>query len=211
MSKKYNSTTRICKTKKYKTPDELAEAINEYFEECSRVEYNYDDEGNIQMYKGQPVCLKAEEPPTTTGLALAIGFKSRQSLVDYVKSDKVNQENDLKSIAIPEYENEGFREVIVKAYAICEDYMEKRLYDKEGSTGAKFALSNCDKRWSDTKSLDLSLKKPDDVVSADEAVRRLEALGFVKKTKKQMKDEGTNDNANKNKGLNIGKTEEEDE
>ena len=92
---------------KYKTVKELEDAIDAYFEE---------------RY------LKSI-PPTISGLALWLGFESRQSLYDY--QDR------------PE-----FSDTIKRATARIEDYAERILLNGNGSaTGAIFWLKN--HKWTD--------------------------------------------------------------
>ncbi len=65
---------------------------------------------------------EAKEPATWTGLALYLGFESRQSLEDYKKK-------------------EGFSYPIKKALARIEAEYEKRLFG-QNVAGAIFALKN---------------------------------------------------------------------
>ena len=69
-----------------------------------------------------------------TGLALALGFKTRISLLDYQGKAE-------------------FRDTILKAKSKIEQYTEERLFDRDGSNGAKFSLQNNFKRWKDDKSV----------------------------------------------------------
>lgn len=59
---------------KYATPEELQAKIVEYFESGRRTRQVYD--GRLQLYREIPVI-------TISGLALYLGFASRQSLYDY--------------------------------------------------------------------------------------------------------------------------------
>jgi hypothetical protein len=61
--------------KLFKTNEELADAIDNYFEEHCGITYN--DEGKVDFCK----------PPTVSGLALYLGFADRQSLYDYKKQE----------------------------------------------------------------------------------------------------------------------------
>ena len=118
----------------YKTPEEMQNAIDKYFEEC-KGEYITDEEGNLLTDKhGYPVKTK-ERPLTITGLALALGFTTRQSLLNY--------EGD-----------PAFLDTIKKAKAKVEQYAEERLFDKDGVNGAKFNLSNNFKGWSERQQID---------------------------------------------------------
>lgn len=87
--------------RRYKTAEELQKAIDTFFENETHL--------------------------TITGLALAIGFASRQSIYDYEKSGE-------------------FSYVIKKARLKVENWYEKNLSEKN-ATGAIFALKNMG--WSD--------------------------------------------------------------
>jgi len=122
----------------YKTPEEMQAAIDKYFADCDQVTPALDVNGNPMLYKGQPVLLKEPTPYTVTGLALALGFKSRQALINYQVKD-------------------AFNDAITRAKLKIEDYAAQRLYDKEGSNGAKFTLG-CNYQWKDTQSIELTGK-----------------------------------------------------
>lgn len=118
----------------YKTPAEMQKAIDKYFEDCNG-EFIMDAEGNLMTDKnGKPVKTK-ERPLTITGLALALGFTTRQSLLNY--------EGDPK-----------FLDTIKRAKTRIEQYAEERLFDKEGVNGAKFNLSNNFKGWKERQQID---------------------------------------------------------
>lgn len=91
------------------TPEEFAELSQAYFDECK------EEERNI----------------TITGLAIALGFCSRQSVYDYSK-------------------REGFEFVVSRAKLIVENGYEERL-DGASVTGPIFALKNMG--WSDKTEL----------------------------------------------------------
>lgn len=112
--------------RKWKSVKAMQEAIDAYFESC-KGEKLTDDDGNLVRDKyGVPIIVDAK-PPTVTGLALALGFTGRQALIDYQNR--------------PE-----FTDTVTRAKAMCEEYAERRLYDKEGANGAKFSLS-CNFGW----------------------------------------------------------------
>lgn len=118
----------------YKTPEEMQAKIDKYFEDCDG-EYITDDEGNLLTDRhGHPVKTKPR-PYTITGLALAIGFTTRQSLLNYEGK--------------PE-----FVDTIRKAKAKVEQYAEERLFDRDGANGAKFNLSNNFKGWAEKQQVD---------------------------------------------------------
>lgn len=117
----------------YKTPEEMQKVIDKYFEDCSG-EYIVID-GAVAVDKhGNPIKTK-ERPLTITGLALALGFTTRQSLLNYEGK--------------PE-----FVDTIKRAKSKIEQYAEERLYDKDGVNGAKFNLSNNFKGWSEKQQIE---------------------------------------------------------
>lgn len=111
---------------KYKTVDALQAAIDAYFEDCQGKPL-VDDKGNAVTDKyGEPVIVGAH-PPTVTGLALALGFTNRQSLLNYQGKKQ-------------------FLDTITRAKSRCEEYAESRLFDRDGARGAQFSLEH-NFRW----------------------------------------------------------------
>lgn len=107
---------------KYKTVAELESAIDAYFEDCKGKPL-LDENGRPVLNKfGYPVILD-EHPPTVTGLALALGFSSRQTLLNYQGKKQ-------------------FVDTITRAKARCEAYAESRLFDRDGARGAQFSLEH---------------------------------------------------------------------
>lgn len=112
---------------KYKNKEEIEEKIEQYFKDCEGHPLT-DCEGN-QMYDkwGRPIIVDSR-PPTVTGLALALGFTNRLSLLNYQgKKEFIN--------------------TITRAKTRVEQYAEERLFDKDGSGGAQFSLRNNFKGW----------------------------------------------------------------
>lgn len=114
---------------KYKTVQELQEAIDNYFKSCEGEILKDEEDQPIFNKFGQPVIIN-QKPPTVTGLALALGFTTRQSLLNYQAKKQ-------------------FVDTITRAKSRCEDYAESRLFDRDGAMGAKFSLSNNFKGWSE--------------------------------------------------------------
>jgi len=95
----------------FSTVEEIQCVIDAYFESC-KPEYVKDaDDKIMQNSKGQPV-MKLN-PPTITGLAIALGFNSRATIYEYEKK------------------NDQFSDTIKKARLLCENYVEKGLLANE--------------------------------------------------------------------------------
>jgi hypothetical protein len=108
----------------YNSPEEIQAKITEYFEYVK---------GEVEFHEGNEVVptkmfMKREpEPITITGLALYLGFESRQSFYDYEKRD-------------------GYSYIIKRARMRVENAYEHRL-DSKNPTGPIFALKNMG--WTD--------------------------------------------------------------
>ncbi len=114
-------------TPMYTSVEEIEGKIEQYFENCKG--YSLTDSNGEQIFNkfGSPVFVDVH-PPTVTGLALALGFTSRQALLNYqAKPD--------------------FVDTITRAKARVEQYAEERLFDRDGSNGAQFSLRNNFKGW----------------------------------------------------------------
>ena len=122
----------------FTSAEEMQEKIDAYFKECEG-KIMKDEEGKPLLNKyGQPIIYGAK-PLTITGLALALGFVSRQSLLNYEAKDE-------------------FFDTIKRAKARVEEYAESRLFDKDGSNGAKFSLSNNFKGWAEKQQIEADVK-----------------------------------------------------
>jgi hypothetical protein len=122
----------------FTSAEEMQEKIDAYFKECEG-KIMTDEEGKPLLNKyGQPIIYGAK-PLTITGLALAIGFNSRQSLLNYEGQEE-------------------FLDTIKRAKAKVEEYAESRLFDKDGSNGAKFSLSNNFKGWAEKQQIEADVK-----------------------------------------------------
>lgn len=125
---------------KFTSAEQMQEKIDAYFKDCEGYTLK-DSEGNTVYDKyGYPVVLD-KKPLTVTGLALALGFMSRQALLDYQ--------------AKPAY-----REIVERAKLKIENYAEMRLYDKDGANGAKFNLQNNFRHWDADKAGQEDSKAP---------------------------------------------------
>ena len=124
---------------KYKTKEEIEGKIDRYFEEC-KGEILRDDDGKVIYNRwGNPVIVN-EHPPTITGLALALGFTSRQALLNYQAKAE-------------------FVDTITRAKTRVEAYTEERLFDRDGSNGAQFSLRNNFRGWNDRVQTDLEMEE----------------------------------------------------
>ena len=133
----------------YKTVEEIQEKIDQYFAQCEGAE-KVDADGNVLTDKygepimfgrkpltnkfGQPV-IYGTKPPTVTGLALALGFTSRQALLNYQAKAE-------------------FVDTITRAKTRIEQYAEERLFDKDGANGAKFSLANNFEGWKEKQQIE---------------------------------------------------------
>ncbi len=125
---------RVGAPPRYKTVNEMQKKIDEYFEAC-RGTVLTDLEGAVVFDKyGQPI-LYDRKPPTVTGLALALGFCSRQALLNYQGKKE-------------------FHDTITRAKARIEQYAEERLFDKDGANGAKFSLANNFEGWKEKQQIE---------------------------------------------------------
>ena len=134
----------MARPKMYDTPKKMQKAIDKYFEDCQGKPLKGED-GKVLVDKyGKPVLMGARAP-TVTGLALALGFNSRQTLLNYQ--------------AQPE-----FVDTITRAKTRCEEYAESRLYDRDGARGAEFSLKY-NFRWEDTRASAPGMESEDDPLS----------------------------------------------
>lgn len=116
------------------TPEEaerMQRLVDEYFNVYCEGVVLTTDTGKPVFNKYGDVVVVGAHPPTVTGLARALGFNSRQSLLNYQGKKR-------------------FQSIIDAAKMKIEMYAEERLYDKEGSNGAKFVLQN-GFGWKDAK------------------------------------------------------------
>jgi hypothetical protein len=147
----------------YTNVEDMQKAIDQYFESCKGEPIMVEDPETGQKVPyldkhGQPVLINSK-PPTVTGLALALGFTSRQALLNY------------------EGKNEFF-DAITRAKMRCQEYAEQRLYDKDGANGAKFSLQN-NFGWVERQEI-TNTNIDVDLLTADE--RRARLLNLLKKT-----------------------------
>ena len=116
---------------RYKTPEEMQEKIDAYFEECKGTLLRDHNGDPILTRWGDPVYLD-RRPPTVTGLALALGFKTRNALMLYQAK-------------------KAFTDVVLEAKSRVELYNEEMLYDRDGAKGAMFNLQRNFAGWQGEK------------------------------------------------------------
>lgn len=160
-----NAKSKGGRPPKFKSPEEMQKKIDDYFTQCEGKVLT-DDEGNAVLDKyGNPVVVGAK-PKTITGLALALGFTSRQSLLNYQAKPK-------------------FLDTIMRAKLRCEEYANCRLYDRDGARGAQFDLT-VNYHWNEKVS-----EKPETENNLFEAIKE-SAQGIGEKmlqTEKEHNDE----------------------
>lgn len=71
----------------FENSDEMQKAIDDYFENQCETEFYTDSGGEIIITKNGPL-IKNLNAPSLAGLALHLGYASRQSIYDNEKSDK---------------------------------------------------------------------------------------------------------------------------
>jgi len=89
-------------------------------------------------------CESGKEPVTMTGMALALGFTSREAFDTYA-------------------EYEGFSDSVKAAKLLVENAYEKRLHGQNNVAGAIFALKNMG--WRDRQDLDVTSREESDPVA----------------------------------------------
>lgn len=116
---------------KYTDPEVMRVKIDEYFKDCEGTLLQDHNGDPIIDRWGNPVYF-GKKPPTMTGLALALGFKTRTGLVRY-KAKK------------------GFMDLLMEAKTRIEMYNEEQLYTKDGARGAMFNLQRNFRGWQEEK------------------------------------------------------------
>lgn len=123
-------------TRKFLSPEHLQSMVNEYFESCMgpmfyKGELMRDNEGHIVKTQAKPFTL--------SGLALFLGIstetlrKYKRGKLDSILDEMKAETDDVLT----------FSGVILRAKQTIEAYAEGRLYDKDGSNGARFVLDCC--------------------------------------------------------------------
>ena len=114
---------------KFESPEAMQKKIDDYFAVCEGTMVEDPETGKPMIDKRGNVVYMDRRPPTVTGLAMALGFYGRQSLLNY------------------EARGNRYREILKRAKGRIEQYAEERLYDREGCMGARFNLAH-NFKWS---------------------------------------------------------------
>ena len=127
----------------YTNVEDMQNKIDEYFRK-SEGEMLLDKDGEPILNKGYPIYIKSY-PLTITGLALALGFNTRQSLLNYQGKKE-------------------FVDTITRAKLVVEEYANTRLFDKDGVQGAKFSLANNYEGYKEKSETDLNITMPSIII-----------------------------------------------
>lgn len=133
----------------FKTPEEMQEKIDKYFEEKVRCIPLLNDEGNYIISNGK--IAYDVMPPTINGLALYLGFVNDCSIYDY--ENRVSKEDD---------NEKPFSDTIKQARSRIKEFAEQQLYIGN-STGAIFWLKNSG--WKDRQDITSDDKQIDNKVA----------------------------------------------
>ena len=120
----------------------MQKKIDEYFDSCYRPTIVFNKEKCIyETVKDEEgkVIVEQYKPFTMSGLANALDV-DRKTLLNYTEKDE-------------------FFHTIMRAKRKCEQYVEERLFDREGNRGAIFSLSNNFKGWADKQTIETT-KEP---------------------------------------------------
>ena len=116
-------------TFKFDSLEDLETAIEKYFNDCDAKPV-FDKDGNAVTDKHGKPMFYPSKPYTLEGLSLALNI-TPQTLCNYGSKD---------------YADGKYFEAINRARIRCLNYAAERLYDKEGSNGAKFYATNNSER-----------------------------------------------------------------
>lgn len=109
--------------RRFQTPEQMQAAVDDYFASCIR--YNRNE------FTGEDEYIWVD-PPTVPGLALALGFASSDSLLNYEKLDE-------------------FVDIVKEAKMRIEEYTAKALHKNPKATGLIFILKNMG--WKDNRTV----------------------------------------------------------
>jgi hypothetical protein len=108
--------------------------IDQYFDKC-KPSYEKDGDGKVLVNSKTGIPLCKTNPPTITGLALYLGFSSRQSMYDYESKEEYSY-------------------TIKRARLRCENWLEENLLSGNIQAAAGiFALKNYG--WRDQQNIEI--------------------------------------------------------
>lgn len=122
--------------RRFVSPEHLQCLVNEYFESCNGP--LLDRYGNLVYDKDGQLVKTQVRPWTVSGLALYLGVTTvalkqyRLGRIDTFLDEMRAQTDDVLT----------FSKVLIQAKQKIESYAEQRLYDRDGSQGARFVLDN---------------------------------------------------------------------
>lgn len=117
----------MARPRRWTKVSDMQKAIDGYLDSC-KTEYLRDENGEImQNCKGEPVIL-SNKRATVAGLALALGFATRQSLIDYT-----HRTDD---------DDKPFVDAITRAKLQIEDATAQAAFERDSARGACFLLQN---------------------------------------------------------------------
>ena len=128
---------------KFKSKDEMQQKIDDYFKECEGKPLLNDKNEPFLTESGRPIII-GRKPLTITGLARALGFSSRQSLLNYEGKKE-------------------FLDTITRARMRVEEYVEESLFYKDTVKGAMFSLSNNFSGWKEKKQVEADVNADIDI------------------------------------------------
>lgn len=131
----------------FRGEEDIKNRIERYFHSCEGVQALDDECSPVFDKNGAPVYAVPESPLTVSGLAMALGFGSREELLSY--------------------KGKPYAEAAIRlALLRIENYAEERLFDKGQSSGAKYFLEGNFPSWSDDGGADDTLERLDEVLEA---------------------------------------------
>lgn len=131
----------------FKGAEDIKGRIERYFRSCEGVQALDDECSPVFDKNGAPVYAVPESPLTVSGLAIALGFGSREELLSYKGKP---------------YAEAAIRSALLR----IENYAEERLFDKGQSSGAKYFLEGNFPSWCDDGGGDDTLNRLDEVLEA---------------------------------------------
>lgn len=148
--------------RRFMSPQHLQSMVNEYFESCNGP--LLDRYGNLVYDKDGNLVKTQVEPWTVSGLALYLGI-STNTLKQY-KLGRIDNLLDEMRVDTDDYMT--FSSVVLKARQKIEAYAERRLYDRDGSQGARFVLDNAFQWVSRKEQAEIDKMTQDGILKAKE-------------------------------------------